>query len=117
MGFINPQLTGWHVPTEWTNSETWETYRAMTEDAGVREYWMYEAERCHAGAASPEEARELFANRARAVFQGTWQTAMQTDCVLTARTCKVLYSIGSLWRVDWLEIAAAFLGEEKAKVT
>ena len=103
----------------WTNRETWATNLWLTNDASTQDFWAEEIQRLRRIAESAdgmpavwtaaEYVRFTLAERLREEFENVWADAMERDGVLTAQTAQCLYDIGSLWRVDWQEIADSML--------
>ncbi len=100
----------------WTNRETWAAHLWLANDQSTHEFWADEIEglkraswtanlKGHPCMAS--WVRGTLATRLKEEFANITQDAMQRDGVLTARAFQVLHDIGSLWRVNWDEIAAA----------
>ena len=106
----------------WTNRETWAVYTYLTNTENTYNWWREHisdlkniaptSRQVKDGIWSEREfVRFSLSDRLKEEHENIWNDAMERDGALSAETCKCLYDIGSLWRVNWDEIAKALIGD------
>lgn len=82
----------------WANRETWALYMWLSSDEG-----LYEDIRERANAKSVAEAVKGVKDYVEALFHD-----FQNDPATYRGMANMVMDVGSLWRVDWVEITSAF---------
>jgi len=85
----------------WANYETWALYLHITNDADTYNYWTNKA-KTHEIHEIMDELKESLEHDKYLLFEGEQ---------ISAEGKLMLQDIGSIWRIDFCEVAKALKGE------
>jgi hypothetical protein len=95
----------------WTNRETWVTHLLLSNSENCQRYWDEEIRSLRRRFDDDGEFRFTIADRLQEEHETALEAILEEPRPYHAETLKCLFDIGSLWRVNWLEIADALLEE------
>lgn len=89
----------------WSNRETWAVYLHWSNNEGDYNHFLEVAKKYHDEEKRIREFADYLEERAEEIQQ----SVMDEEATKEAKMFMI--DVGSLWRVDWMEIAVAFWEE------